>query len=322
MLKRRYWLLLLTCLISLFCASFFIIINNKIPIKQPDINPPSSIGKTDKNQYDQSHKPDTIKTNREKFGLKQDSQDDKEIQTGHLPNSGTFVREVPIQLDPEMEEHLAQFRSRAKLLNREFPDSFLISLDTSEKIIALTFDDGPDENSTLEVVSILNKYGVPGTFFLLGEQIDRYPDTVKAILDGGHSIGNHSWSHKRPTDISTDEVMNEVDKADKRIMEYGVETKLFRPPYGLVHRSQMPELIEAGYRIICWSVDSMDWYLDDADQIAACVLENAHPGAIVLMHSSGGNDSRKAAIEALPIIIETLMEEGYRFVGLDQNIDR
>lgn len=322
MIRRKPWLLLIVAyLIFLFCASLYIILFfAKFPAKHSEDNPPPSIHETDQGtSHQSSNKSDFIQSNsiREpKHNLKNTS----DIQAGQMPDSNVFVRQIPIQLEPEIDEHLAQFRSKARLLYQEFPESFIISLDTSEKVIALTFDDGPDENATLEVVNILNEYGVPGTFFLLGEQMNRYPDTVKAILEGGHSIGNHSWSHKRPTDINTDEVMDEVNKAEKRIMGYGVETKLFRPPYGLVHRSQMPELIEAGYCVICWSVDSMDWYLDNANQIATCVLEKAHPGAIVLMHSAGGNYNKEATIKALPVIIETLLDEGYRFVGLGQNV--
>lgn len=244
-----------------------------------------------------------------------------DIQTGQSPGSDNYVREVPIQLDTDMENHLALFRNNARMLVQEFPQSFMITMNSSDfassgKTIALTFDDGPDSGSTLEVVNILNEYGIPGTFFLIGQQVDSYPNTVEAILDGGHTLANHSWSHMRPTDISTDLLMNETDKAQEVITSYNVTTKLYRPPYGLVKRTQMPALREAGYKVVSWSVDSMDWYFTNPDQIVKCVVENAHPGAIVLMHSAGGSDNRKATIEALPIIIETLQEEGYRFVSL------
>ena len=258
--------------------------------------------------------------------LKTDEQesDSPDVQTGQqLPHSDIYVREIPIQLEPEMENHLEQFRSKAKLLHQEFPEAFQISLElsgmgTSENILALTFDDGPDDTSTMEVIKILNEYGIPGTFFLIGQQIDRYPNTIKAILDGGHTLANHSWSHIRPTDVSTEVVMDEVNKAQQQIAHHNVSTKLYRPPYGLVNRSQMPALIEAGYRVVGWSIDSMDWYFENPEQIITCVVENAHPGAIILMHSSGGINNRKATIDALPSIIETLLDEGYRFVGLEQ----
>lgn len=244
-----------------------------------------------------------------------------DIQAGQIPGSDNYVREVPIRLEPDMENHLKLFRNSARMLVQEFPQSFMITMNSSgfeagDKTIALTFDDGPDSSSTLEIVKILNEYGVPGTFFLIGQQIEGYPNAIKSILDGGHTIANHSWSHMRPTDISTDLLMNETDKAQEAIASHNVTTKLYRPPYGLVKRTQMPALREAGYKVVSWSIDSMDWYFTNADLIVRCVVENAHPGAIVLMHSAGGSDNRKATIEALPIIIETLQEEGYRFVSL------
>lgn len=244
-----------------------------------------------------------------------------DIQTGQTPGSDNYVREVPIQLDTDMDNHLQLFRNNARMLVQEFPQSFMITMnssdyETGDKTIALTFDDGPDSGSTMEVVNILNEYGIPGTFFLIGQQVDSYPNAVEAILEGGHTIANHSWSHMRPTDISTDILMDETDKAQEVISNYNVTTKLYRPPYGLVKRTQMPALREAGYKVVSWSIDSMDWYFTNADQIVKCVVDNAHPGAIVLMHSAGGSDNRKATIEALPIIIETLQGEGYRFVSL------
>ncbi|NLC45134.1 MAG: polysaccharide deacetylase family protein [Clostridiales bacterium] len=244
-----------------------------------------------------------------------------DVQVGQSPGSDNYVREVPIQLDTDMENHLQLFRNNARMLVQEFPQSFMITMNSSDfeasdKTIALTFDDGPDSSTTMEVVNILNEYGIPGTFFLIGQQVDSYPNTIKAILDGGHTIANHSWSHMRPTDISTDILMNETDKAQEAISNYNVTTKLYRPPYGLVKRTQMPALREAGYKVVSWSIDSMDWYFTNSEQIVKCVVDNAHPGAIVLMHSAGGSDNRKATLEALPIIIETLQEEGYRFISL------
>ncbi|NLA85440.1 MAG: polysaccharide deacetylase family protein [Clostridiales bacterium] len=248
--------------------------------------------------------------------MEKQKEEKRNIQAGQLANRKTGVREIPFSLEPYMEAHLREFRNKAQLLNQEFPDSFLISTDETKKTIALTFDDGPDDKATLEIVNILNSYEVPGTFFLIGNQINRHPDIVQAIIDSGHKIANHSWSHKRPTDISTNEMLEEAENAWEIISSYDSFTRLYRPPYGLVNRSQMPALIEAGYKVVCWSIDSMDWYFDSPEKIAACVTETAHPGAIVLMHSAGGLRNRQATIEALPIIIEKLMEEGYEFISL------
>jgi peptidoglycan/xylan/chitin deacetylase (PgdA/CDA1 family) len=320
--NHKYWVIIL-CSISLLCmliAICSIVLFNRLSAKQPqeNLHADELLQETDDLSLNNEDK-----TQHEQHDAKELEKDSPDIQAGQLPYPDVYVRQVPIKLEPDMEIHLAQFRSKARLLHQEFPESFLISIHTSEweapeKAIALTFDDGPDSSSTLEVVHILNEYGVPGTFFLIGQKISRYPDTIKAILDGGHTLANHSWSHIRPTDVSTEVVMDEVKKAQQQIADHDVSAKLYRPPYGLVNRSHMPALIEAGYQVVGWSIDSMDWYFEDPEQILACVVENAHPGAIVLMHSSGGPSNRKATIEALPGIIEALLKEGYCFVGLGQ----
>jgi peptidoglycan/xylan/chitin deacetylase (PgdA/CDA1 family) len=250
-----------------------------------------------------------------------DDPDIMDIQTNDIltdikPISNAYVREIPLPLTSEMEERLEQFRKNARLLHEEYPEHFLISLPATEKTAALTFDDGPDNSSTPEIVEILNTYRVPATFFLIGWQMENNMDTIQYLIDSGHTLANHSWSHVRPTDAAIEEMMNEVGRAQEKLDAVDAGNKLFRPPYGLVNRTQMPALIDAGYQVIGWSVDSMDWYFDKPEDIVTCVVENIHPGAIVLLHSSGGPANRKATIEALPLIIETLLEQGYRFVAL------
>ena len=326
MKRKKPWLAILlgSSLLTILAIDLYLLLSFEFPTKliQEPFPSPSQIAEIEQetqqtpvteNGADEEDNPQYV----------EDEPDDpaNDIQTGQIPGSDIYVREIPITLAPDMENHLKQFRNSARMLVQEFPNSFVITMNSSdlgssEKTVALTFDDGPDSSSTLEVVKVLNEYGIPGTFFLIGQQMDSFTNTVKAIIAGGHTIANHSWSHMRPTDISTDILMNEADSTQEVIASHSVNTKLYRPPYGLVKRTQMPALKETGYQVVCWSIDSMDWYFKDPELIVRCVVENAHPGAIVLMHSAGGSDNRKATIEALPIIIETLQEDGYRFVSL------
>lgn len=229
---------------------------------------------------------------------------------------GIYIREIPLPLDQNMEDHLADFRSKAKEIQEKYPNDILISMATREKKAALTFDDGPDGSSTLEIIKILNSYKVPGTFFFIGQQVDRHSEVVQAALAGGHVIANHSWSHLRPTDVNVEVLMDEICRTQKMLVRYGANQLLFRPPYGLVKEEHVPALAEAGFKTIVWSIDSMDWYFDNAESIVTCVVENIHPGAVILMHSSGGPKNRQAAIEALPMIIERLQRQGYTFVPI------
>lgn len=109
--------------------------------------------------------------------------------------------------------------------------------------------------------------------------------------------------------------MEEIRKTQKSLDYFYDAPKLFRPPYGLVNDEQMPEIIHAGFKVIAWSVDSMDWYLTNPEDIEACVVTQIHPGAIILMHST-----RQATITALPHIIEAIRNLGYQFVTIDEMI--
>jgi len=324
--KNKLWVkttILIICSTCIIAMSWYIILFFGLSPRKHEHNEPYP-NKIITNEFDseiddKKFQNSSSSTLEEIYHLEMNQSEDSSDTLAAQVSYTDYVRKIPIKLEPEIESHLAQFRKEAGLLHQKYPDSFLISTGSVHKTIALTFDDGPDADATMKIIDILNDYDIPGTFFLIGQQIDRYPEMVRIITENGHSIGNHSWSHKRPTDLSIEELMNEVTKAEQRINSNGTATKLYRPPYGIVNPLQMPVLIEAGYRVICWSVDSMDWYFDNPEQIAACVTESAHPGAIVLMHSAGGQNNRQATIEALPVIIETLSEKGYRFISLDQN---
>lgn len=240
---------------------------------------------------------------------------DENISTS---KANTYVSVIPIPIDETMDTHLAEFRSKAKYLQQKYPNSFFISIPTDKKVVALTFDDGPDKDSTIKIIRILNKYNVPGTFFFIGNQMDKYSETVNAALTDGHTIVNHSWAHLRSTDSSIDELIEEVKRTQNSIDSFTTSPKLFRPPYGLVNDEQMPELIDTGFKVVAWSIDSMDWYFTNSEDIVTCVVDAIHPGAIVLMHSAGGSSNRQATIDALPKIIETLQNLGYSFVTLDE----
>jgi peptidoglycan-N-acetylglucosamine deacetylase len=189
----------------------------------------------------------------------------------------------------------------------------------NEKKIALTFDDGPDKIYTPQILDILREKGVKATFFVLGKQVNYFPDLVKRMVSDGHSIANHTWNHPELSKLTTLQVIQEVESTTKVIERVtGIKTDLFRPPYGDYTAADIRVLQERGYRSIMWSVDTVDWSGKTEDEILAIVHRDKSPGGIVLQHNfQTTNGELDGTVKALPKIIDQLREEGYEFVTVD-----
>ncbi|ACB85631.1 polysaccharide deacetylase family protein [Natranaerobius thermophilus] len=191
----------------------------------------------------------------------------------------------------------------------------------ADKQIALTFDDGPDDYYTDEVLDILDEYQIPSTFYFVGNQIENYPEVVERTDSEGHEIGNHSWDHSNFLDLESEEIEEQVLKTEEAIKEItGNRTATFRPPYGALDTQGIAQLAEMDYNVINWSVDSWDWLDKHPDLFHINVLPNVDSGSIILMHSysSGEDDNRDHLLEALPELIETLKSQGYEFVTVSE----
>jgi peptidoglycan-N-acetylglucosamine deacetylase len=169
--------------------------------------------------------------------------------------------------------------------------------------IYLTFDDGPNSKYTPQVLAVLKRHGAKATFFHVGQNARRYPSLVRQIRAAGHTIGNHSVSHPRLTTLSTSRLRSEIRN--------GPRSRCFRPPYGLTNSRVRSEITRAGMRQMMWTIDTADYTRPGASVIANRVLSKARPGAIVLMHDSGGDRSQTVA--ALDRILRTLKARGYQF---------
>jgi peptidoglycan-N-acetylglucosamine deacetylase len=181
-------------------------------------------------------------------------------------------------------------------------------INTSEKIIYLTFDDGPID-FTLWILDELKKYSAKATFFCVGANIIKHPKVFERIKAEVHIAANHTMNHVKGYKLSVEEYMNEVEECEAL-----TNNKIFRPPYGQLKRSQYRELLKHDYKIILWDVISYDYEKISSEHCADNVIKNTKAGSIVLFH-----DSIKAEENvryALPLFLKHFSGLGYRFESL------
>lgn len=185
------------------------------------------------------------------------------------------------------------------------------------KFVVLTFDDGPYPTYTAGVLRVLKDYDVHATFFMLGLQVRRNPGLARQVVAEGHTVGNHTYSHKKLAKLPPAKIRWEIKKGREAIYKAtGVNTRWTRPPYGSMGGKVWRQLSAQRLRVALWDVDSRDWKKPGARKIAASVLKHTKPGSVIIMHDGGGN--RRQTVRALEIIIPQLKRRGYTFVTLDQ----
>ncbi|MEH1796432.1 MAG: polysaccharide deacetylase family protein [Nostoc sp.] len=215
-----------------------------------------------------------------------------------------------------------QQEAQVKGFSDSIPSSFqgaiidAAKLSPPQKIIALTFDDGPWPESTAEVLDILKKNQIKGTFFVVGQNVKNYPNLLKQEIAEGHVIGNHTWHHWYQF-LNPQAAAYEIDHTSDLIFQTtGLKTNLFRPPGGVMHNGVVDYARNSKYAIILWSSDSVDYSRPPVPKLIGNVFREAKPGGIVLMHDGGGNRSK--TVEALPEIIANFRNQGYRFVTIPE----
>ena len=190
------------------------------------------------------------------------------------------------------------------------------SCDVDGKFLALTFDDGPHPENSPKLLEILKQHNAKATFFILGNNAEKYPVLLKRMKEEGHEIGNHSWSHPHLTAMDFPEIRSELERTSKAVSDAtGQSPKVFRPPF-IDTNPTLENWInkELGMKSIICSVDSLDWKDKDPVLARQHVLEGAAPGAIVLMHE------RASTAEALSGILDELATQGYQFVTVSELI--
>lgn len=205
-----------------------------------------------------------------------------------------------------------QYQSFGELINH---------VDTTDKVVALTYDDGPNPPYTNQLLEILERHQIKATFFVVGKTVEKYPDTLRLILSKGHEIGNHSYSHKALIDEKPRLIGSEIQKTDQILRQLGVKDEIhFRAPYGRKLIVLPYLLAKLNKKNILWTIDSKDYEASNSEVIEASVLEHVRPGSIILMHDGGGDRSR--TVVATERLIEKLKEKGYIFQTVSDLISK
>ncbi len=180
-----------------------------------------------------------------------------------------------------------------------------------KKKVALTFDDGPHPQYTPEMLAALKEKNVKATFFLLGQEVEKYPEIVKQLQEEGHVIGNHSYQHEQLSKLTMEQACKQVNRTNDLIYEItGVYPSFLRPPFGDWHEKLDCEvnMVE-----VLWDVDTLDWSSKNHASIVKKVLKNVKENDIILMH-----DGYETSVTAAKEIIDTLQKQGYEFVTVDE----
>ncbi|MFY0741292.1 polysaccharide deacetylase family protein [Solibacillus silvestris] len=222
------------------------------------------------------------------------------------PEAGIPVVEIPLSfINPLL---ASDFQIAMQSENTIIPKS---DKGSSQKRIALTFDDGPHPEVTKQILALLEKYNAKATFFMLGSRAQYYPGLVRQVRDSGHEIGNHTWTHPVLTKMSITDIEKEYNSTEEAIIHaIGENSTVFRPPYGAINddvRNAIP------CKSVNWTIDTLDWKYRDSEKLFPMVKEALHNNAIVLMH-----DIHQSTADGLEPVLAYLQKEGYEFLSVSE----
>jgi peptidoglycan-N-acetylglucosamine deacetylase len=195
---------------------------------------------------------------------------------------------------------------------------------SAQKIVALTFDDGPSPDWTPKILDALKEKNIKATFFMLGKHVEQYPAVARRVTEEGHEIGNHTYDHHVLLYYKTEELEKEIKEAQAAIYKAtGITTKYFRPPKAWLTEKEKKDIRRMGYETVLWSLNSKDWVTFHDKQITSYILRNIRPGDIILFHDSGGvfhteGGNRKQTVKTILRLAGKLKEKGYKFVTISE----
>ncbi|MDF2875815.1 MAG: pgdA 2 [Sporomusa sp.] len=210
----------------------------------------------------------------------------------------------------------------AVLPENRFYGPVFSEVQTSEKLVALTFDDGPCPPYTGQILDILKERQIPATFFVLGHNAAKYPALISRIVAEGHQLGNHTYNHVDLLKLDRQGIVEEIDKTNKVIAGIvGYAPHVMRPPHGFRDAVVMDIMSEYQLTVVEWSVASRDWVNPGAGVIADRTIRKVKNGSVILLHDGdgvAGTAPRTQTVEATRVIIDKLLAQGYKFVTVDE----
>ena len=210
----------------------------------------------------------------------------------------------------------------AVLPDNNFFGKVFVESQTNQKVVALTFDDGPYSPYTEQLLDILKENNVKATFFLIGQNAEKNPELVKRIAQDGHQLGNHTYHHVDLLKNDKKTIEEEIDRTSQVIAAItGVVPHVVRPPHGFRDLVVMEIMDERHLKVVEWSVMSRDWTNPGVEVIVDRTVKRVRNGSIVLLHDGDGIDSKASriqSIEATRRIIQILRDQGYEFVTVDE----
>lgn len=248
--------------------------------------------------------------------------EDKPTQGAKLseekPAASEFYKILGVsnKLSEKEKSSMTKWREDIVELAKKNAGTMFINGNPNKKAVALTFDDGPDANITPKIMDVLKKNNIKASFFFIGERAAENKEVVKRADREGDLVLSHSFNHPDLTTKSEAAIDKQIKDTENVIYNIiGKKPALIRPPYGATNDLVLKEAAKNNFKIIIWSIDTLDWSQREENNIVKNVVDNVRPGEIILMHS---NEDKKATLEALPEIISELKAKGYSFVTLSE----
>ena len=187
-------------------------------------------------------------------------------------------------------------------------------VETDKKVCSVSFDAAWGNEQTDGLLDILEENNVKSTFFLVGDWVKKYPDSVKKIMKKGHDVGNHSSTHPHMTQLDNAGLLKELEDCSSEIKKLtGKAPTLFRPPYGDYNNNVVNAVKQMNMYCVQWNIDSLDWKDPSPEQIVENCVSRLEPGSIILLHNGAANTP-----EALPMLLKAIKEEGYKIVPISK----